>query len=226
MVGGREKGGTMLERRARPANEVAMLTMAEAEDRERSDPAGTRDLARLRGWVESYLMRGHPDLGRPGAVCPFTKQAAKLDTIRLAISPAGPDDEESALVLLRSAFATLEAIPSKPSMRHFRTVIVGFPNCASGEGVAMLGRIQQRHKFYSLSRFRMIGFMHDATEAPGLWNPDFRPLRAPLPVLAVRHLVEQDAPFAARHPLLLAPYLLRFPVAGVRKLLALARGTP
>jgi hypothetical protein len=91
-------------------------------------------------------------------------------------------------------------------------------------GMAMLGRVQHRHKFYSLRRFRMIGYMFADNEAPGLWNPDFRPLRAPMPVLAVRHLVEQDAPFAARHPLLMAPYLARFRFAGARRLYDFWRG--
>lgn len=197
-----------------------LLTMDQARTRETGDAA----LAMLRGWVESYLMQGHADLGRTGAVCPFTKQAAKLDTVRLAVSDAGPTDEQVAFKLIRDGFAELEAIPCKPSMRHFRTVIVGFPNCKSADGVAMLQTVQRRHKFYSLARFRMIGFMHATNDAPGLWNPDFRPLRAPLPVLAIRHLVEQDAPFAARHPLLLAPYLLRFPLAGPKRLLAYLRG--
>ncbi len=57
----------------------------------------------------------------------------------------------------------------------------------------------------------MIGFMHATNDAPGLWNQDFRPLRAPLPVLAIRHLVEQDAPFAARHKLLLVPVSAALP---------------
>ena len=44
-----------------------------------------------------------------------------------------------------------------------------------------------------------------------------------MPVLAIRHMVEQDAPFAVRHPLLLAPYLMRFPLAGAKRLIAHAR---
>jgi hypothetical protein len=214
----------MLQNTARSAAAVPFLTMPEAIGREAADPAGNAALSTLRGWVESYLMRAHPDLGRTGAVCPFTRQAAKLDTVRLAISEAAPADEDHAFAVVRNAFHTLEQIPCKPSMRHFRTVIVGFPNCGNDDGIAMLGRVQKRHKLYSLSRFRMIGFMHAANEAPGLWNPDFRPLRAPMPVLAVRHLVEQDAPFAARHPLLAVPYLLRFPLAGPRRLVSALRG--
>jgi hypothetical protein len=181
-------------------------------------------MVRLLGWVESYLMQGHPDLGRTGAVCPFTRQAAKLDTARLAVSHATAADEDEAFALIRTCFAELEQIRCKPGMEHFRTIIVGFPECAGPEGVAMLQRVQARHKFYSLSRFRMIGMMHDASDAPGLWNPDFRPLRAPMPVLAIRHLVEQDAPFAARHPLLIAPYLLKFRLAGLSRLFAYWRG--
>jgi hypothetical protein len=172
----------------------------------------------LRGWVESYLMQGHADLGRTGAVCPFTKQAAKLDTVRLAISRAGAEDEEEAFALIRRTFAELEEITCKPGMEHFRTIIVGFPECANEAGMAMLERVQKRHKYYSLSRFRMIGYMFAKNDAPGLWNSDFRPLRAPLPVLAIRHLVEQDAPFAARHPLLMVPFLIKFRFAGARRL--------
>ena len=152
-------------------------------------PRSDLPLATLLGWVEGYLMNAHADLGRTGAVCPFTRQAAKLDTARLGISEAGPGDEEAAFALIRNSFRALEAIPAKPSMAHFRTVIIGFPACASPEGIAMLKRVQNRHKFYSLARNRMIGLMYADSDAPGLWNPEFRPLRAPLPVLAIRHMV-------------------------------------
>lgn len=195
----------------------ALMSFAEAKARGgETEPA----LATLLGWVEDYLMRSHADLGRTGAVCPFTRQAARLDTVRLGICEAGADGEEAAFALIRDSFRALEAIPAKPAMAHFRTVIVGFPACADPGGIAMLKRVQKRHKFYSLARNRMIGLMYTDSDAPGLWNPEFRPLRAPLPVLAIRHMVEHDAPFAARHPLLLLPYLARFPLAGTRRLIA------
>ncbi|WP_404979060.1 DUF6875 domain-containing protein [Bosea sp. BE125] len=198
-----------------------LLTLPEARSR-CAGQTGTA-LSILLGWVESYLMSAHADLGRTGAVCPFTRQAAKLDTVRLSISDAGPEDEEAVFTLLRDGFKALNAIPAKPAMAHFRTVIIGFPACAAPDGIAMLKRIQKRHRFYSLARNRMIGLMYADSDAPGLWNPEFRPLRAPLPVLAIRHMVEQDAPFAARHPLLLVPYLARFPLAGVKRLISHVR---
>jgi hypothetical protein len=33
---------------------------------------------------------------------------------------------------------------------------------------------------------------------PGLRNPDFRPLRSPVPMLAIRHMVESDLLFMTR----------------------------
>lgn len=215
----------MLDKVARTAEaRDALLTFAQARVDIDSDPEANVPLATLLGWVETYLMREHPDLGRTGAVCPFTRQAARIDTARLAICGAGPDDEERAFALIRGSFGALDAIPCKPAMAHFRTVIIGFPNCTGERGVAMLQGIQKRHKFYSLSRGRMIGLMYEASDAPGLWNRDFRPLRAPLPVLAIRHMVEHDAPFAARHPLLLAPYLAKFRLAGAKRLIDHLRG--
>ena len=200
----------------------AISTLAVA--RARCEQSDSSALSTLIGWVEGYLMESHPDLGRPGAVCPFTRQAARLDTVRLGICEAEPNDEDKVFALIRTSFQALEAIPAKPAMTHFRTIIIGFPACGGEGGIAMLRRIQYRQKVYSLTRGRMIGLLHAGSEAPGLWNPDFRPLRAPMPVLAIRHMVEQDAPFAVRHPLLLMPYLVRFPVAGLKRLVAHYRG--
>lgn len=215
----------MLDRVARTTEaRDALLTFARARADIAAEPQANAALATLLGWVESYLMREHPDLGRTGAVCPFTRQAARIDTARLGICTAGPDEVERIFALIRGSFGALDAIPCKPGMVHFRTVIIGFPGCADERGIAMLQHVQKRHKVYSLARGRMIGLMHEASEAPGLWNQDFRPLRAPLPVLAIRHMVEHDAPFAARHPLLLVPYLAKFRLAGGRRLIDHLRG--
>lgn len=204
--------------------EPQLLTLPEA--RTRCADGAAPSLAMLLGWVETYLMSAHADLGRPGAVCPFTRQAAKLDTVRLCVSAATAADEDDAFAAISRSFADLDAIPAQPTLQHFRTVIIGFPGCADPAGTAMLQRVQKRLKFTSLRRFRMIGLMHPESDAPGLWNPQFRPLRAPFPVVAIRHMVEHDAPFAARHPLLLLPYLARFRLAGARRLIAHLRAGP
>lgn len=65
---------------------------------------------------------------------------------------------------------------------------------------------------------RTIGFMHPLSDAAGLWNPSFKPMLAPMPVIIIRCVVEQDAPFIAHHRLSMAPYILRYGIRGVRRL--------
>lgn len=210
--------------RSSSATQTAFTSFGDATAFSKAGHNGSAEMAVLLSWIQSYLMTSHAELGRTGAVCPFTKQAAKLDTIRVTLSQVEISREHDIFLLVRSAFSTLNDIPAQKGMEHFRTVIMGFPAFDGDEGLAALKRIQRAHRTYSLARGRMIGLMHATSEDQGLWNPDFRPLRSPMPVLAIRHMVEQDAPFAALHPALLLAYLARFPLKGTRRLTAHWRG--
>lgn len=183
------------------------------------------DLTMLLDWIESYLMRGNADLGRGGAVCPYTLQASKLNTARVAISRAGPADEAVASALVGTCVGELDQIPCRAGAEHFRTTIVGFPGCASPEGVAMLGRVAGEHGAAVRGRGLMVGLFDADSDAPGLWNERFRPMRSPIPVLAIRHMVDQDAPFASRHPRLAVTYLRRFGLPGLKRILVYRRRT-
>jgi hypothetical protein len=183
-----------------------------------ADP-GARILA---GWVQSYLMRGHAALGRSGHVCPFTARSVRLSLLRIGISPLRGADRAGILQTMQQALRALDAMPADRADRIFRTVIVGFPNCADHSGTAALRDVQNALRHYSILRGKMIGLFEPNSEAEGLINRDFRPLRAPIPALAIRMLVEQDAPFAKRNPLLLPLYLAKFRLAAVRRLLGRA----
>lgn len=104
-------------------------------------------LAVLSGWLIDYAMNEHADLGRSGSVCPFVKQSARLETLRLGISLAGPRDEASVFAHIRSSFAVLRQIPAPRGKERLRTIAIGFPDCASDEGIAMLERVYARDKY-------------------------------------------------------------------------------
>lgn len=188
-------------------------------DEAKGFPPGS-PMARLTEWLTAYPMNAHAELGRPGTVCPFVKKAALLDTLRIAICPASPQDEDDVFTLARRAWSDLLQIPAPPGKERLRTIVIGFPNCDSSDGLAMLQRVFKRHKYYTLTRFRMMAFFHAHSDIHGLWNPDFRPMRSPMPVLGARYMIEQDAVFAAKHRIMIAPYLLRFGPAGARRLAA------
>lgn len=202
---------------------VALLSMRQLAD-PGATPAMDADALRacrsIAHWVTSYLMRSHPGLGRPGEVCPFTSRAYQLDTIRIGVSFASSRDGAGITQTMRESLRQFAAIACEDSATQFRTVIVGFPLLANADGIAALRGAQRRLLLRCLWDGLMIGRFHPGAEDEGLWNPDFRPMRAPIPLLAVRHLVRNDAPFALRHPALLASYLCRYSAAAPRHLLA------
>jgi hypothetical protein len=164
---------------------------------------------RIAEWMRSYLMRPHPDLGRTGAVCPYTSISAKTDLALVGASSA--HDEDEIYATMREAIATFEAMDCAPGLKAFRCVLVGFPYCESEAGRATLKRVQNRLRPESTRRAKMIGLFEPHAADRGLINPEFRPLRSPLPLLAIRSLVEADAPFVVRNPRLAPIYLWTFP---------------
>ncbi len=181
-------------------------------------PEAHPDVRVLADWVRQYLMRPHPDLGRTGHVCPFTAKAVRLALLRIGISPFGPADRHLILQTMQDAMQDFHALPCTRATRVFRTIIVGFPNCADAAGIAALQNVQNTMRHHSVVRGKMLGLFEPESKLIGLINPDFRPFCSPIPVLAIRMLVEQDAPFVARNPLLAPVYLLKFPLAGSRRL--------
>ena len=206
-----------------PEASVALLSMKQLADPMSMPAMGAAALGFCRSigqWVTSYLMTSHPDLGRPGEVCPFTSRAYQLDTIRIGVSFARSRDGTVIRQTMRDCLRQFASIACDETTTQFRTVIVGFPNLTDQEGVAALRAAQRRLTLRCLWDGLMIGRFHPASEDEGLWNPEFRPMRAPIPLLAVRHLVPNDAPFALRHPALLASYLCRYAAAAPRHLSA------
>jgi hypothetical protein len=177
-------------------------------------------LRAVTGWTRSYLMSDHPELGRTGNVCPFTSMGARLDTLRFGVSNATSKDAPRIHTQLLELFEQFDEIPHPRKAETYRAILVGFPNCNEPEGLAALAKAQKSLRLLSFRRARMIGLFHPEADEPGLWNPAFRPLRSPIPVIALRSLVVEDAAFVMRHPLLAPAYLLNFPLAGPRQLAA------
>jgi hypothetical protein len=188
--------------------------------------AGDRNadaLAQVTHWVRTFLMQPHPALGRTGDVCPFTAQSGRLDLLRIQVCEADASQAPRILQTMEDAVRTFDAMECRKELRVFRTVIVGFPNCTDEAGLRVLKQTQDRLTRHSFRSGKMIGFFHKDANDEGLINPDFRPMRSPIPLLAIRMMVEQDAPFVVRNPSLTPVYLYKWPRALPRLLAAMKR---
>lgn len=164
------------------------------------------ELARVLAWAQSYLVSPDPDLGRRGPVCPYTQPSLQRGLFYLATS-AGTDVQEAVDCLRAWYGAATSAMPAAD--RELLTVLLVLPHVDPVDP-APLDDLQRKAKDDFVDNGLMIGQFHPACDGPGLWNPHFRPLRAPIPLLAIRKLVVFDLPFLMDHRNHLESFLRRF----------------
>lgn len=199
-----------------PANQIGdLLVTAQQVHTDELPPVlrGYRSALRsVVDWAWRYLSRPHPALGRRGHVCPYTRLSLTTSRFHLAVRPgrpSGPAEVTALLERYRDRFGELE--PTQPPDNQYKTILVLFPDVLRPHWSALIDASQRLLKPGYVARGLMIGEFHNGPpRAAGLWNADFRPLRSPVPLLAIRHMVPTDLAFLESEPQYLAAYLDRF----------------
>ncbi|WP_334830181.1 DUF6875 domain-containing protein [Nostoc sp.] len=152
-------------------------------------------LLEITEWVKNFLGRPHPNLGRPGAVCPFVPYSLKSNSIRLAVirtKDLYPEQLAEVVGHYRNIFLGMEVKEQELAIN--KAFLIIFPDIDEG-AYQVIDNVQQKLKPLFVESGLMIGEFHKRNESPGLHNPNFRPLRSPIPLLAIRFMVEADLPF-------------------------------
>jgi hypothetical protein len=158
--------------------------------------APTSARATILRWLREFIGRPHPNLGRAGPICPFVPGSLQLDTIWIAeIGDADLSFDALAAIVddYRTRFLATE--PASGPDATNKAFLIGFPHLVAD--TAVIDRVQHALKYSFVEKGMMLGEFHASNDSPGLRNPDFRPLRSPIPMLAIRHMVDSDLPFMA-----------------------------
>jgi hypothetical protein len=171
---------------------------------------GVADLRQIATWAAEFLSVPNQQLGRRGPVCPYTRPSMDHNCFLLAWAGGEHDvrSVESTVNQYRRWFMELLERPER-DRQHLLTILVvlpGFDRTDSGPLDALQGRLKDAFVHEGL----MVGQFHPRCEQSGLWNADFRPLRAPVPLLAIRRMVASDLPFLLDSASHLSAYLNRF----------------
>lgn len=153
----------------------------------------------ITSWVKTYLARPHKDLGRPGPVCPFAPEALMRSSIRIAVVRLRRDPEreiEASVNHFRRVFHEME--PRSGDASVYKAILLAFPDVSAADAPRLIDVCKERLKPEFVNEGLMLGEFHVLNESPGLHNPDFRPLRCPVPLLAIRHVVYSDIVFLNR----------------------------
>jgi hypothetical protein len=150
-------------------------------------------------WVRNYLARPHAELGRQGTVCPFAQPALDHDTIRLAVVRLSGDNRRAqildAVAYHLKAFISMD---NAGDQHMLNTTLILFPDVSPEEAPDLIDRTKEDLKSSFVQRGLMLGEFHRRNDSPGLHNPDFKPLRSPIPMLAIRRMVSTDFLFLNR----------------------------
>ncbi len=155
-------------------------------------------LGRTAHWVRTYLAQPHERLGRQGAVCPFVPVSLQMDSLWFAeVDDPTPTFEHLSEVVMEYRRRFLEMVPTTGSEAMQKAILIVFP-ALSGEGplgAGLVDAVQFALKKHFVQQGLMLGEFHATNASPGLRNKDFLPLRSPVPLLAIRNMVESDLPF-------------------------------
>ena len=155
-------------------------------------------LAASVAWIRRFLAKPHPELGRSGPVCPFTPLALELDTIWLIEVPeSAPDPQRIEDVVEHCRRLFMETEPREGQMAINKVFMIVFSGL-NADAAPWIDAMQAKLKPGFVDIGLMLGEFHARNETPGLRNEDFRPLRSPIPMLVIRHMVETDLPFLKR----------------------------
>jgi hypothetical protein len=162
-------------------------------------------------WAESYLTEPHPELGRDGPVCPYVRRAMDTGRLLLTVRPGAVTREEMRETVLRHRDWFMELVGEMEDERdrQHTAILVLAPDLENAERIRdVIDGTQEELKPDLVRDGLMVGEFHPLPpEKPGLHNPDFRPLRAPVPLLAIRHMVATDYAFLADRAEFMEAYL-------------------
>ncbi len=153
-------------------------------------------------WCENFLGKPSGLMGRSGNVCPFVPEAMMRGSLKFAIVPLknrGEDaigEIEEIATAFREHFLENEKTHGKIDI--FGSWVMLFPDVAPEEASQVIDVPQRDLKPGFVKEGLMIGEFHPLSPSPGLRSLAFRPLRSPVPLLAIRHMVESDIDFLSR----------------------------
>lgn len=178
-------------------------------------------LGEVARWTVDYLCRTHPDLGRSGDVCPYTEVSMREGLLFCAVCHVFDADPRPAVIqVMRQTMKDFESRPPQIGNRAgLKSMLVLFPSI-EGEWV---DDVQETLSLEFAARNLMIGEFHAECEKPGLHNLGFRPLRSPVPLLAVRNMMLTDLAFLKASDVKLQCYLQRFGDAALNAIAAYLR---
>ncbi|GAA5087415.1 DUF6875 domain-containing protein [Nocardia iowensis] len=164
------------------------------------------DAAVLIRYLGDHLVQPHPELGRDGPVCPFVRHTMARHSLWAAVVPGGDEvTVEAMTAAVDDAFEVYRALRAEAGQdARMLTCVTSFPGLTR---YATIDTVHLARKTAVVRQGLMLGQFYPGCGVSGLWNKDFHPLDAPLPMLVIRKMMNTDFPFLVERTEWLYSYL-------------------
>jgi hypothetical protein len=128
-------------------------------------------------------------------VCPYTSHAIERQYLWVAFINGRNIDTRRITAIVDDLYELFPALhPRDEPESKFKAVLAVFPDVTD---YAAIETVQHDRKTRFVEEGLMLGQFYPGCTTPGLHNPEFPALDAPLPILAVRNMAPTDFPFLA-----------------------------
>ncbi|WP_174555199.1 DUF6875 domain-containing protein [Nocardia anaemiae] len=162
----------------------------------------------VRTWAEQHLSVEDPELGRGGPVCPYVAPSLRRDLMWVGRIPGARPWPSFVRLVLRDAMELYQTLPpTEGGEAVLRALITALPDL---KDYGLIDELHAELKTPCVARGFMLGQFYPGCDEPGLWNKDYRPLDAPIPMFVLRSMMATDFPFLLEQPEWMAAYVKKF----------------
>jgi len=189
------------------------------------------DLAALRAvadWIKVFVVNPHPDLGRPGPVCPFVPEALARGTLWLAPERIADRTLPEVVEVIREyKDLFLNTAPVVGDDASYKVIVVVFTDLEADRSPGVFGDVLEELAGPSYVGDGIVfGPFYQGNKGSAIYNPSFHPFQSPAPFLFVRQGVVSDWKFNLNDQVWLTHWADRFGASAVHALAAELRRLP
>ena len=183
-----------------PTQTTSLFLLEDLADVGRTSELAESDLDALQavaGWIKTFVVKPHKDLGRAGTVCPFVPGSLERKTLWLAPEQIA-DRDVPEVVELMSGYKRLllDTRPTEGDDVIYNVIVVVFTDLPADRAQGVFDDVLKHLAVPSYVEDGILfGPYYEGNKGTAVYNSSFRPFQSPVPFLFVRHGVTSDWKF-------------------------------
>jgi heptaprenyl diphosphate synthase len=189
----------------------ALPSMPTRARNQRVGPAEFEAVQQCLAWLQEYIGKPHPELGRNGDICPFVRTALRKQRMSFVVAAhvQTPDLPQIKRMVLFEAWRLLRNLDEADRFSELVTTNLLFP-ALKGDAASVVHDVHSQTKSSMMRRGVMTAAFYPGYTKPGIYNDGFQLYQSPFPVLVVRPMALHDIMFLSNDGSAFAEYHRRF----------------